>query len=177
MTGRRSCFSREPGGSKCRITGQLPSRERSRNFMTATWCLCCSEPYARISSDRASGLSPLSVLEIAVGHRDRNPGAGPNFAARGDDYGDRSQSANDRHSAHQNRHGKRRLATSRRDEAAIRGHSFDLVVCQFGVMFFPDKQASFREVSRVLRPGGTYLFILWDSWKGMPAAPWRLPPT
>ena len=27
---------------------------------------------------------------------------------------------------------------------------FDLIVCQFGVMFFPDKQASFRESFRVL---------------------------
>jgi len=38
---------------------------------------------------------------------------------------------------------------------------FDLVVCQFGVMFFPDKQASFREALRVLRPSGSYLFNTW----------------
>lgn len=40
---------------------------------------------------------------------------------------------------------------------------FDLVVCQFGVMFFPDKPASFREVRRVLRLGGAYLFSSWGT--------------
>ena len=40
--------------------------------------------------------------------------------------------------------------------------SFDLVVCQFAVMFFPDRAAAFREARRVLRPGGTYLFNVWD---------------
>jgi len=41
--------------------------------------------------------------------------------------------------------------------------SFDLVVCQFGVMFFPDRPAAHAEVARVLRPGGTYLLSTWGS--------------
>jgi ubiquinone/menaquinone biosynthesis C-methylase UbiE len=41
--------------------------------------------------------------------------------------------------------------------------SFDAVVCQFGLMFFPDKAAGVREALRVLRPGGTYLFNVWDT--------------
>jgi ubiquinone/menaquinone biosynthesis C-methylase UbiE len=41
--------------------------------------------------------------------------------------------------------------------------SFDVVVCQFGIMFFPDKQKSFREVHRVLKPGGRYFLSVWDS--------------
>jgi ubiquinone/menaquinone biosynthesis C-methylase UbiE len=40
--------------------------------------------------------------------------------------------------------------------------SFDAVVCQFGVMFFPDKAKSYSEVYRVLAPGGRYLFSVWD---------------
>ncbi len=40
--------------------------------------------------------------------------------------------------------------------------SFDLVVCQFGVMFFPDKPAAFAEARRVLAAGGTLLFNVWD---------------
>jgi SAM-dependent methyltransferase len=39
---------------------------------------------------------------------------------------------------------------------------FDVVVCQFGSMFFPDKPRAFSEVRRVLRPGGTFLFNVWD---------------
>jgi SAM-dependent methyltransferase len=41
--------------------------------------------------------------------------------------------------------------------------SFDAVVCQFGVMFYPDKDKSYREVRRVLVPGGRYLFSAWDA--------------
>jgi len=40
--------------------------------------------------------------------------------------------------------------------------SFDAVVCQFGAMFFPDKARAFAEVRRVLRPGGLFLFNVWD---------------
>jgi SAM-dependent methyltransferase len=39
---------------------------------------------------------------------------------------------------------------------------FDTVVCQFGVMFFPDKSRAFSEARRVLRPGGVFLFNTWD---------------
>jgi SAM-dependent methyltransferase len=39
---------------------------------------------------------------------------------------------------------------------------FDAVVCQFGVMFFPDKSRAFSEARRVLKPGGIFLFNVWD---------------
>jgi SAM-dependent methyltransferase len=39
---------------------------------------------------------------------------------------------------------------------------FDVVVCQFGVMFFPDKAKAFSEARRVLRPGGRWIFNVWD---------------
>lgn len=40
--------------------------------------------------------------------------------------------------------------------------SFDVVVCQFGAMFFPDKPRAFAQARRVLVPGGTLLFNVWD---------------
>lgn len=39
--------------------------------------------------------------------------------------------------------------------------SFDVVVCQFGAMFFPDKAQAFSEARRVLRPGGVFMFNVW----------------
>jgi SAM-dependent methyltransferase len=47
--------------------------------------------------------------------------------------------------------------------------SFDAAVCQFGVMFFPDKEKSYREAHRVLIPGGRYLFSVWDEHRFNPA--------
>ena len=41
--------------------------------------------------------------------------------------------------------------------------TFDVVVCQFSVMFFPDRVGAYREVRRGLRPGGTFMFNVWSS--------------
>jgi ubiquinone/menaquinone biosynthesis C-methylase UbiE len=40
--------------------------------------------------------------------------------------------------------------------------TFDAVVCQFGAMFLPDKLAAYREARRVLKPGGRFVFNVWD---------------
>jgi ubiquinone/menaquinone biosynthesis C-methylase UbiE len=40
---------------------------------------------------------------------------------------------------------------------------FDAVLCQFGIMFVPDKALAAREAHRVLKPGGVFLFNVWDS--------------
>jgi len=40
--------------------------------------------------------------------------------------------------------------------------TFDLVCCQFGAMFFPDRSSAYREAKRVLTPGGHFLFNIWD---------------
>lgn len=48
--------------------------------------------------------------------------------------------------------------------------SFDLVVCQFGVMFYPDKVKANAEARRVLRDGGKYMAIIWDKLDASPPA-------
>lgn len=40
--------------------------------------------------------------------------------------------------------------------------TFDAVVCQFGAMFFPEKSRAFAQARRVLRPGGVFIFSVWD---------------
>ncbi|MEP7232806.1 MAG: methyltransferase domain-containing protein [Ginsengibacter sp.] len=48
-------------------------------------------------------------------------------------------------------------------ELSFADDSFDVVVCQFGFMFVPDKPKAFSEAYRVLRPGGMLLFNTWDA--------------
>ncbi|MBS1532914.1 MAG: methyltransferase domain-containing protein [Bacteroidetes bacterium] len=48
------------------------------------------------------------------------------------------------------------------------GNSFDLVICQFGMMFLPDKARGFSEVCRVLKPGGKFLCFTWDDTLNIP---------
>ena len=39
---------------------------------------------------------------------------------------------------------------------------FDVVCCQFGAMFFPERVRAYGEVKRVLKPDGTFVFNVWD---------------
>src|SRR5262249_53887641 len=48
--------------------------------------------------------------------------------------------------------------------------SFDAVVCEFGLMFFPDKAKGVQEAFRALKPGALYLFNVWDRIEPHPAA-------
>lgn len=41
--------------------------------------------------------------------------------------------------------------------------SFDVVVCQFGLMFVPDKVTAIRETYRILKRGGRFVFSVWDA--------------
>ena len=47
-------------------------------------------------------------------------------------------------------------------------NSFDLVICQFGMMFLPDKTKGFEEIFRVLKPGGKFMCLTWDDTSNIP---------
>jgi ubiquinone/menaquinone biosynthesis C-methylase UbiE len=48
--------------------------------------------------------------------------------------------------------------------------AFDCVICQFGVMFFPSQLLGYQEAYRTLKPGGHYLFSVWDHIAANPIA-------
>ncbi|MGH7035763.1 MAG: class I SAM-dependent methyltransferase, partial [Stellaceae bacterium] len=60
--------------------------------------------------------------------------------------------------------GETRITWQQADALALpfEDETFDVVACQFGAMFFPDKSQGYAEARRVLRPGGTFLFNVWD---------------
>ena len=128
-------------------------------------------PYAQVVADRAKGLRPRRVLETAAGTgivTEALSLALPSDVAI--TATDLNLPMMERGKA---RPGMERIIWQQADAMKLpfSDSAFDLIVCQFGVMFFPDKQASFRESFRVLAPGGTYLFVLWDDWATMADSP------
>ena len=120
------------------------------------------EPYARDLAQRLAGTKPRRILETAAGTGvvtralARSLPAGVEIVAT-----DLNQPMLD-HAA--GTLADRRISWQQADALNLpfEDQSFDAVVCQFGVMFFPDKIKGYREAYRVLRPGGRFLFNVWD---------------
>jgi ubiquinone/menaquinone biosynthesis C-methylase UbiE len=120
------------------------------------------EPYAVDIARRVAGRAPASVLEVAAGTGVVTrqlamalPAATAIVAT------DLNQPMLDQAAAV----GTRRAVEWQRADAMqlpFADDSFDVVVCQFGAMFFPDKAAAFAEARRVLRAGGAFVFNVWD---------------
>jgi SAM-dependent methyltransferase len=128
-------------------------------------------PYAGYLADRIKAHEPRSVLETAAGTGILTQALVQALPAEVTITAtDLNQPMIDRARA---KFAGPRIAWQQADAMRLpfSNESFELIVCQFGVMFFPDKQASFREAARVLTPCGRYLFAVWDDWKKMPDAP------
>ena len=122
------------------------------------------EPYARDLARRVQATEKTRLLEVACGTgivtrhlRERLP-AGARFVAT-----DLNPPMLDL--ARRKLEGVRGIEWQPADACALPfpDGSFDVLVCQFGLMFVPDKAAALREARRVLAPGGTFLFSVWDS--------------
>lgn len=127
------------------------------------------EPYAQEVARRAETLGPERVLETAAGTgivteallrelpearivaTDLNP--------------DMLAVARDRIGS-----GSVELLQADAQDLPFDDSSFDLVVSQFGVMFYPDKARGNSEARRVLRDGGTYLAVIWDKLERNPVS-------
>ena len=120
------------------------------------------EPYAADLASRVVARSPARVLEIAAG-----TGVVTRRLAAALPHGadivatDLNQAMLDQAIAV----GTARPVQWRRADAMqlpFEAAAFDAVVCQFGLMFFPDKAAALAQMRRVLRPGGALFFNVWD---------------
>ena len=121
------------------------------------------EAYANDIAERAAALKPKTVLETATGSGVVTRALAPRLAP-GARYTvtDLNQPMLD-HAA--DRQDPDDRITWRQADALglpFDDASFDVVVCQFGVMFFPDRGAGYAEARRVLKPGGRFLFSVWD---------------
>ena len=120
-------------------------------------------PYASDMAARAKDLQPQSVLEVACGTGVVTRALA---AALPDECSIVATDLNEAMVAHGQLVGTSRPVTWRQADVVALPYpdeTFDVVVCQFAVMFFPDRVAAYREIRRVLRPGGTFLFNVWNS--------------
>ncbi|WP_404926787.1 class I SAM-dependent methyltransferase [Mesorhizobium sp. ORM16] len=121
------------------------------------------EPFATDLVARAASLSPAAVLETAAGTGVVTRALAPKLSP-GASYTvtDLNQPMLDYAASRQPPDG--RITWRQADALALpfEDATFDLVCCQFGAMFFPDRPSAYREARRVLRPGGHFLFSVWD---------------
>lgn len=127
--------------------------------------------YADMLADSAAAVAPVSVLELAAGTgivtrrlRDRLPDSCRILAS--DLNGPMLEVARSRFNHGEDIEFQIMDAMS----LPLEDRSFSTAVCQFGVMFFPDQVKSYREVHRVLQPGGHYILNVWGSWDDNPFA-------
>lgn len=130
------------------------------------------DAYAKDLAARFAKLAPARVLETACGTgivtkelAKALPGASitatdisaPMIEMAKEAMGGDAASANAGHAA--------RVTFQATDACSLpfESASFDAIACQYGVMFYPDKVKGMQEARRVLRPGGRYIFNVWDA--------------
>jgi ubiquinone/menaquinone biosynthesis C-methylase UbiE len=121
------------------------------------------EPYARDLAERLAKLKPRDVLEIAAGTGVLTRAIASRLDALARIVAtDLNQPMLDHAALKQA--GDRRIAWRQADALVLpfEDQRFDVVACQFGVMFFPDRVQGYKEARRVLRPGGHFFFNVWD---------------
>jgi ubiquinone/menaquinone biosynthesis C-methylase UbiE len=121
------------------------------------------ESFAQDLAQRAAALAPGAVLETAAGSGVVTRALTPRLLP-GASYvvTDLNQPMLDYAATRQVADGRIRWRQADALALPFEDGAFDLVCCQFGVMFFPDRGSGYREAKRVLKPGGCFLFNVWD---------------
>jgi len=118
--------------------------------------------YAVDLAERAASLSPEKALEIAAGTGVLTRALTARLSARASYTAtDLNQPMLD-YAASQQPAGRTTWRQADALALPFEAGAFDLVCCQFGAMFFPDRRLAYREAKRVLRPQGHLLFNVWD---------------
>ena len=127
------------------------------------------EPYARDMSRRVAAFEPAHVLEIAAGTGILTEQLDLDLVNASIVATDLNRTMIDVAAA---KIRSKDVAFQQADalDLPFEDCSFDVVVCQFGVMFFPDKVKGNAEARRVLRKGGAYIIALWDRLEANPAS-------
>src|SRR5690349_5198930 len=139
-----------------RFTGSVP--EKYERLMVPL----IFRPYADELARRARALQPRRVLETAAGtgavtralHE-----ALPDAEIVATDLNQPMLDVNAQHVGSD----RVRFVEADAQQLPFEDGSFDLVLCQFGAMFFPDKVRGHAEAQRVLATGGHYLLAIWDA--------------
>jgi ubiquinone/menaquinone biosynthesis C-methylase UbiE len=120
------------------------------------------ESYARDLAERLARVEPREVLETAAGTGVLTRAMASRLPAQARIVAtDLNQTMLD-HAQKRSHDG--RITWRQADALALpfEDQSFDIVACQFGAMFFPDKLQGYREARRVLKRGGRFFFNVWD---------------
>lgn len=121
------------------------------------------EAYAADMAERVAASSPGAVLETAAGSGVVTRALAPRLDA-GARYvvTDLNQPMLDYAASRQGPDSRIEWRQADALHLPFDAASFDVVCCQFGAMFFPDRIAGYAEARRVLRPGGRFVFNVWD---------------
>ena len=133
------------------------------NFYDTLMVPLIFEDYASDLAELVAAFSPSSVLETAAGSGVVTRALAPKLRADARYVvTDLNQPMLDYAAARQGADGRIEWRQADALDLPFPDASFDVVFCQFGAMFFPDRIAGYAEARRLLRPGGRFVFNAWD---------------
>jgi ubiquinone/menaquinone biosynthesis C-methylase UbiE len=138
-----------------KFTGSIP------DFYDRFFVPLVFEPYAADIARRLAMLRPKRILEVAAGTGVVTRAVAVALPEAEIVATDLNQAMIDHAKGRQNR-GRVEWRTADALALPFPDSSFDAVICQFGMMFFPDKVKGYGETRRVLKDGGSYIFNVWD---------------